>query len=599
MKMDFISVIVPAFNSGRWLERTLKSVQKSIDADCEVIIVNDGSTDNTHEIGRKFADEDPRFTVIDIDHVGPCAARKAGFLESHGEYIMFVDSDDLLPVNSISEQRRLLNVNIHNINASLEDEDPGKERPKIIIANTVARLGTRDQLLVSGNMRAITGLEYAQEILTRSLPGFLPGHLYARELIEAIEWDDSPEITHQENFYLLLSFAMKMNETTPDTPYVLVAPAVIGYHYIRRAGSNSALMSLTPRGLERVWNHINRLGLPKTELTLWGLEMLNKVFIERGIPFSTHYSVAADLRKRAEKLGKNLPEKYRPVLEALKSEKKRTAIANKMARTAGLTSVIPHLSVIILAKHNVRKVQRTVASIFGMGFRNLEAIVVDIENTHDEKIALNQLSIQYARVRIVKHTGKETMFHAASTGLHAATGLSVTYARPGDLCCAAGLYDAVTRIDYGADAVLPNYREFGPLTRLRGKIKSYAFLRSTEKSRNATQTAANATENIYPTMVRILKDNDNNGVPLFLYGIVWRTEFIKENEPDADKYMDKKISTISHAYLSELTTNKLQLVTQDKMTSPAFEFADPQFLFRRLKNLFKGKNSDPFKPTYF
>lgn len=588
--MDFLSVIIPAFNAERWLEKTLKSVADAIDSECEVIVVNDGSTDNTPDIVRRFSDADPRFTLINIDHVGPCAARHAGFMESQGDYIVFVDSDDFLPHTSISEQRRLLDSSARDLRDGDDTSEHRKTdgRPKIIVANTLERSGDHKHLLISGSTRALTGAEYANEILTGVLPGFLPGHFYAREVIEAIDWDDSPEITHQENYYLLLSFAMKLNEMAPDSRQVLVVPSVIGYQHICRAGSQSALMALTPRGLERVWYHINRLGLPEPELTRWGLDMLNRVFIERGIPFPTNYSVATDLRRRGHNYFDLLSDKQKEIVSALGSLKKRTSIANNLARTAGLTSIRPHLSVILVCKHNVAKVGRSVSSLFAMGFRNLEAIIVDMDNTHNERVALNEMSIRYARVRIVHTETTDNLYRAAYDGLQKAEGLCVCYLRPGDLCSSSGLYDAVTRIDYGADAVMPNFRTFSPLTKLKGSVKSYAYLRPTPEGRNAVSTAADASENVYESLLKIYEESEGNNNPLFFYGIVWRTDYLKEHSPLPDVYSNQLKGTVSYEFLKEMLKQQLCIVTQDRTTGAAFEVGDETFFSKWLPDILRG-----------
>lgn len=596
--MDFISVIIPAFNAERWLERTLRSVKDAIDEECEVIIVNDGSSDNTHDIARRYVDDDPRFTLIDIKHVGPCAARKAGFAESQGDYILFVDSDDVLPPDAITVQRDILD----NASDTAESAKYGCHtdgRPKIVIANTLSRTGAVDKLLISGSRRALTGLEYAEEILSGDMPGFLPGHFIARELIEAIDWDDSPVITHQDNFYLLLSFAMKLNEWSPAARQVMVVPTVVAYNYMRRAGSQSALMALTPKGFERVWSHINRLGLPEPQLTIWGLRLIKNTFVDRGIPFPSSYGVASGLRKRALQLGDKLPDDLRELVGALGSLNKRTRIARHLARTAGLTAIRPHLTFVLVCHRNAWKVERSVASVFNMGLRNLEVILVDYDNPHSESVQLNTINIKYPRVRIIKNGPGMDAYEAAIEGLKAATGLSVAFMRPGDLCCANGLYEAVTRIDYGADAVLPNYRDYSPMTGLRWKMHSYAYLRSTEESRNASHTAANATEDIYPVLAKVLENPLINSTDLFIYGIVWRTEFLKDNIDTLYEMVRDESRTYSHAFLRRLLHNPLRIVTQDKTSNPSFEYARENFFRRIFLAPFKAKHKATGAPTVY
>ena len=593
--MDFISVIIPAYNAERWIDTTLQSVSKAIDSECEVIIVNDGSTDDTHTIARKYVDTDPRFSIIDIPHAGPCAARKAGFKESTGDYVMFVDSDDILPENSIRDQRHLLNAYVKPGEESNETLTDG--RPKIVIANTLIRNGDRDFLLISGDQQALTGEEYINAVLNRTIHGFFCGHFYARSLVESIDWDDSPQITHQENFYLLFSFAASLRDKEPDKRTILIAPSVIGYKYIRRAGSQSSLMALTPAGLERVWRHINNLNLPEPELTQWGLEVLNKVFIERGIPFANNYPMASNLRKRGLAFYKSLPDYHKQIVDALASLKKRTRIARELARTAGLTSIKPHLTVIVNFKHNVAKVERTIASIFAMGFRNLEAIIVDNGSNHNERVLLNQMAIRYARVRIIKAPENADSLEAAVIGLNAAEGLAVVFVRPGDLCCAAGLYDAVTRIDYGADAVLPNYREYSPTTHIRGTLHTYSNLRSTKEARNAVSTAADVTEDVSDAVRRAIENVDQHKNQFFIFGIVWRTDFLRDHYPERLDINDTEPLTLSQAFLLQYLNLRMRIVTQDKTGAPALEFASENFVKRLFVKTIPGTKLKPFIST--
>ena len=578
--MDFISIIIPAFNADRWLERTLKSVSATIDADCEVIIVNDGSVDETHNIAEKYAEDDPRFVVIDIEHAGPNAARKAGFLESQGDYIMFVDSDDLLAENSIAELRKA-RQGWRDVNDDNPEHTTTDDVPKIIIGNTLERRGNEDHLLIAGSRRALTGIEYACGILDRSIYGFLPGHLYSRDLLEAIDWDDSPLITHHDNFYLLLSMAMKLNEWAPEKRLILVVPSVVAYIYLRRPGSQSGLMSLTPKGLERVMQHVQALGLPEPYFTIWGLEVIKSTFVDRGIPFPNDYVVAERFRKSALALGDEIPEHLHELVDALGSEKKRTRIAAELARTAGWTMMSPHLSIIIVCGHNIKKVQKTVQSIFDTGFRNLEVILVELDNTHSELVALNEISIKFPRVRIIKAEPGDNRYVAAGRGLDVCEGLSVTFMRPGDLLNARGIYEAVTRIDYGADVVMANYRRFNPLTHVHGRIYSFCHLRSTEASRNAEHTAANTTENVYNAVFDAIKNPDPKN-PLFLFGLVWRTDFLKEKKlHDADYEISEINATFSYVFLKHLMHEPLRVVTQDRTTPHAFELAESG-LFKKI-----------------
>ena len=94
-----ISVIVPVYNVEEYLEECLESIQYQTYTDIEVILVNDGSTDSSKEICERFCQADSRFRLINQENKGQSAARNRGVKESVGEFIMFVDSDDVINKN--------------------------------------------------------------------------------------------------------------------------------------------------------------------------------------------------------------------------------------------------------------------------------------------------------------------------------------------------------------------------------------------------------------------------------------------------------------------------------------------------------------------
>jgi glycosyltransferase involved in cell wall biosynthesis len=92
--MALISVIVPIYNSEKYLERCVKSIQSQTYFNLEIILVNDGSTDNSLSLCKKFEREDCRVKVINKKNAGQGLARNDGLKIATGEYITFVDSDD-------------------------------------------------------------------------------------------------------------------------------------------------------------------------------------------------------------------------------------------------------------------------------------------------------------------------------------------------------------------------------------------------------------------------------------------------------------------------------------------------------------------------
>lgn len=91
-----ISVIIPVYNSGKYLEKSLRSVMGQTYGNLEIICVNDGSTDSSLEILQSLAAEDSRIKIINQANAGQGAARNAGIEASTASWLTFPDSDDLL-----------------------------------------------------------------------------------------------------------------------------------------------------------------------------------------------------------------------------------------------------------------------------------------------------------------------------------------------------------------------------------------------------------------------------------------------------------------------------------------------------------------------
>jgi CDP-glycerol glycerophosphotransferase len=92
-----ISVVVPAYNVAAYLEDCLESLAQQTFGDLEVVVVDDGSTDESAEIADRFAARDPRFRLVQQENAGLGAARNTGAHHVSGEFVAFVDSDDLVP----------------------------------------------------------------------------------------------------------------------------------------------------------------------------------------------------------------------------------------------------------------------------------------------------------------------------------------------------------------------------------------------------------------------------------------------------------------------------------------------------------------------
>ena len=93
---NLISIIVPVYNSAAYLPACLESLRAQTYEDLEIILINDGSTDESGAVLAAFQKEDPRVRLLTQENQGPSAARNAGLRAASGKWILFADSDDSL-----------------------------------------------------------------------------------------------------------------------------------------------------------------------------------------------------------------------------------------------------------------------------------------------------------------------------------------------------------------------------------------------------------------------------------------------------------------------------------------------------------------------
>ena len=104
--MPFFSVVIPLFNKAAYVEDTLNSVIKQTYSDFEIIVINDGSTDDSLEKVSQFEDE--RLTIHTIENCGVSTARNIGVEKAKTNYIVFLDADDLWQSNHLQVLKKLI-----------------------------------------------------------------------------------------------------------------------------------------------------------------------------------------------------------------------------------------------------------------------------------------------------------------------------------------------------------------------------------------------------------------------------------------------------------------------------------------------------------
>ena len=108
MMNNLVSILIPAYNSEQWIGETIKSAINQTWSNKEIIIVDDGSTDDTLHIARGF--ESRLVKIITQENRGASAARNTALAHAQGDYIQWLDSDDILAPDKLSQQFKYVDM---------------------------------------------------------------------------------------------------------------------------------------------------------------------------------------------------------------------------------------------------------------------------------------------------------------------------------------------------------------------------------------------------------------------------------------------------------------------------------------------------------
>jgi len=132
--MPFFSVIIPLFNKEKYIFDTLKSVINQIFVDFEIIIINDGSSDNSLDIVKSFNDE--RIKILNQKNLGLCRSRNNGIKASKGKFIALLDADDLWTEDFLQT--------IYNLINNYNDYKVFATNVKLLPKNKIANLNSKN-----------------------------------------------------------------------------------------------------------------------------------------------------------------------------------------------------------------------------------------------------------------------------------------------------------------------------------------------------------------------------------------------------------------------------------------------------------------------
>ena len=215
-----ISIIIPCFNAEKTLEKCLESVVQQSYANLEIIIIDDGSTDETSLIYNKFQSNDERILVLKQQNSGVSKARNTGVKAATGDYICFVDSDDWAELNYCSELYSLLvgeNADISIVEASYEDEN----------GNVLCSKPISDEKIFDGNRALVLLLE------DREIQSHPWGKLFKADLLRNVHFPENLKCFEDySTLFKIFNKAVKVVKSNEKL-----------YHYIQREDSLSHNLS--------------------------------------------------------------------------------------------------------------------------------------------------------------------------------------------------------------------------------------------------------------------------------------------------------------------------------------------------------------------
>ena len=167
-----VSVVMPSFNASSWISSSIQSVQRQSYQNWELIIIDDGSTDNTIETLNTFL-IDHRISLITQKNSGPAAARNVGIQKSKGEYLAFLDSDDYWMPDKLVQQLNFIDSHkecgLVHTDYRIFHEEPKVSKP-FKQPGWFSRWSEEERLLVCDTIGTLTVLTYTE--LVKEVGGF-------------------------------------------------------------------------------------------------------------------------------------------------------------------------------------------------------------------------------------------------------------------------------------------------------------------------------------------------------------------------------------------------------------------------------------------
>lgn len=228
-----LSIIIPVYNTEKYIKQCIESVTAIKDIETEIIAVNDGSTDSSKDILEEYTEKNDRIKVITQKNQGASAARNTGIKASTGDYIYFLDSDDWIDT-----------VSFEKIIKELENDYKNGEKIDIVVGKEKAYSEfTKEEVLDERIPRELIGkVVSGKEYMIKSIRGKfwnvrLPIYLYSRKLLtdNGIYFPAGRKSNEDEVFSIDVFYHAEKLKITDE---------IFGY-YRARSGSIMSVLNIT------------------------------------------------------------------------------------------------------------------------------------------------------------------------------------------------------------------------------------------------------------------------------------------------------------------------------------------------------------------
>lgn len=227
MEKGLVSIITPIYNGEKYICETIVSVLKQTYPKWEMIVVDDGSKDNSAAVVREYAEKDSRITLVQQPNGGSASARNNGIRRANGQYIALLDADDLWEPEFLESQLNLMKEKeALVVHASYKRIDETSR--EILRPYTAKKIVTYKQMQMTNHIACLTGLydtsKYGKVFLREELKSIRDDYAY---------WLDIVKLAGKSygNQKVLASYRVMASSTTGKKKKLIKAQFNFYYHY--------------------------------------------------------------------------------------------------------------------------------------------------------------------------------------------------------------------------------------------------------------------------------------------------------------------------------------------------------------------------------